>query len=685
MRPSLAILGAALLAACPGPASSSDGGSGGSDAGSLTVLELRGISPDHGPLAGGTFVTVTGAGFAPGLGISIGGAPASTVTYGTVSEASALTPPGVKSGAADVTVTLGGQSATLPGGFSYDPPPPIGWCNLKYPTSLTLAAGATSPEIYGRVYVKGVTDSQGNPASIRGEVGVGPAGSQPGAGWTWAPAAYNPTCTACGNNFEYDGTFTAPAVAGAYAFATRFSSDQGQSWTACDSQGDQTFSPANAGALDVGPADGGSGDGGPSDGGSTGPSVGWCILQSPKSLALTPGAPSGLVYGRVYVAGITPSGDAGEILAQVGYGPTDSVPGASWSWAPATHNASCAGCANNDEFQGSFTAPGLGSYGLAYRFSVSGGASWTPCDAQGDMPYALANQGTLEVAAPDAGPPDAGPPDAGLTFSCGLITTSASAEPGAASPLLSAQVYAAGLTEVAGNQGDFTVELGVGPTGSQPGSGWSWSSPAAFNASCTDCSGGHNYEYLASVTGPAAAGSYALAARASIDQGAHWQECDGAWDPVYDPAKAGVLTDAFRLPAWCDLQYPPALTASAGAPDAGPVYGQVWQPGVTDVGGDAGLVLAEVGVGPPGGDPTQDGGFAWSPLSFNPSCTDSSCYGHGGNNYEYFGTFVAPADAGSYEYVTRFSVDQGRAWQVCGEANPWSPDGGSDAGVLTVR
>ncbi len=56
---------------------------------------------------------------------------------------------------------------------------------------------------------------------------------------------------------------------------------------------------------------------------------------------------------------------------------------AGWSWSTASYNIQSG---NNDEYQGSFTAPAAGSYRYAYRFSVDQGVSWTYCDAnQGDF------------------------------------------------------------------------------------------------------------------------------------------------------------------------------------------------------------------------------------------------------------------------------------------------------------
>jgi hypothetical protein len=75
------------------------------------------IDPDAGPTAGGTGVTIDGAGFTPATSVTFGGTPASFVVISDT-ELSAVTPAGA-AGAVDVVVTTTGGSATLTGGFTY--------------------------------------------------------------------------------------------------------------------------------------------------------------------------------------------------------------------------------------------------------------------------------------------------------------------------------------------------------------------------------------------------------------------------------------------------------------------------------------------------------------------------------------------------------------------------------------
>jgi len=116
--------------------------------------------------------------------------------------------------------------------------------------------------------------------------------------------------------------------------------------------------------------------------------VGYCVLQSPTTLSLAAGQDSGLVYGRYFETGLTGMGSpAANVVAEVGYGPLTANPEnqSGWTWStPASFNASCNNCGNNDEYMQSFAAPATaGTYAYTYRFSLDNGATWTYCDLDG--------------------------------------------------------------------------------------------------------------------------------------------------------------------------------------------------------------------------------------------------------------------------------------------------------------
>jgi hypothetical protein len=120
---------------------------------SAPVLEVTGVQPDHGSVAGGGQVSVFGARFAAGAVVTFGGAAAGSVALVTPEELSCLTPPGT-AGPADVTVTTPDGSATLPGGYTYEaataPATPVADftytpSNPTTQTMVTFDASASTP------------------------------------------------------------------------------------------------------------------------------------------------------------------------------------------------------------------------------------------------------------------------------------------------------------------------------------------------------------------------------------------------------------------------------------------------------------------------------------------------------------------------------------------------------------
>ena len=81
-------------------------------------LSLFAVSPSSGTVAGGDEVTVFGAGFAPGLSVRVGEASLKDVALVDASRLCGRVPAG-SAGSADVSVSLGGASVVLPGGYAY--------------------------------------------------------------------------------------------------------------------------------------------------------------------------------------------------------------------------------------------------------------------------------------------------------------------------------------------------------------------------------------------------------------------------------------------------------------------------------------------------------------------------------------------------------------------------------------
>ena len=87
----------------------------------VVVPTVSSVSPNNGPMAGGTAVTITGTNFAAGATVTFGGTAATNVVVVSSTTITATTPAGT-AGAVTVTVTVNGQSGSLANGFTYNAP-----------------------------------------------------------------------------------------------------------------------------------------------------------------------------------------------------------------------------------------------------------------------------------------------------------------------------------------------------------------------------------------------------------------------------------------------------------------------------------------------------------------------------------------------------------------------------------
>jgi hypothetical protein len=111
---------------------------------------ISGINPNAGTTAGGTGVTITGAGFTAPATVTFGGTAATGVTVASSTTIQATTPAHA-AGAVDVVVT-GTASAVLPGGYLYFVPAPparfytVTPCRLV-DTRTTMPGGRGTPAL----------------------------------------------------------------------------------------------------------------------------------------------------------------------------------------------------------------------------------------------------------------------------------------------------------------------------------------------------------------------------------------------------------------------------------------------------------------------------------------------------------------------------------------------------------
>jgi glycosidase len=142
--------------------------------------------------------------------------------------------------------------------------------------------------------------------------------------------------------------------------------------------------------------------------------------------------------------------------------------------------------------------------------------------------------------------------------------------------------------------------------------------------------------------------------------------------------RSGPSNEVAALPhltiGWANLQWPPSMAHTISVTDrTDDVYGQVWIDGATAAPGPTDGLLAELGFGPDGSQPSD--AWTWVEAAFNTQA---------GNNDEFVASFL-PEEVGSYDYAYRYSTTGGEEWvyaDLDGIQNGYSP---ANAGSLTVN
>ena len=129
----------------------------------------------------------------------------------------------------------------------------IGWANLQWPPTLsyTLNTATRTDNVYGQVWIDGVTNAPGATPSLMAQLGYGPSGSKPAgnSAWQWVDASFNGNA---GNNDEFVASLQ-PEQAGSYDYLYRYSTNGGKDWLYADLNGPIAAgaTPSNPGKLTV--------------------------------------------------------------------------------------------------------------------------------------------------------------------------------------------------------------------------------------------------------------------------------------------------------------------------------------------------------------------------------------------------------------------------------------------------
>jgi glycosidase len=126
---------------------------------------------------------------------------------------------------------------------------------------------------------------------------------------------------------------------------------------------------------------------------------------------------------------------------------------------------------------------------------------------------------------------------------------------------------------------------------------------------------------------------------------------------------------------WANLQWPPTMTHTISAVDrTATAYGQVWIDGETSKPGPTPTLRAQLGFGPAGSNPA-DAGWTWVDAVFNVDA---------GNNDEFMASLL-PEAVGTFDYVYRYSVTNGKSWLYADLNGPVAPGATpANPGELTV-
>lgn len=129
----------------------------------------------------------------------------------------------------------------------------IGWANLQWPPTLshTISAVNRTENVYGQVWIDGVTNQPGPAPTLLAQLGYGPEGSNPqdNPDWQWEPASFN---VDAGNNDEFFASLLPDAV-GTFDYVYRYSTTGGAEWLYADLNGPVPAGaqPPNPGKLTV--------------------------------------------------------------------------------------------------------------------------------------------------------------------------------------------------------------------------------------------------------------------------------------------------------------------------------------------------------------------------------------------------------------------------------------------------
>ncbi len=401
--------------------------------------------------------------------------------------------------------------------------------------------------------------------------------------------------------------------------------------------------------------------------------VDWCQLSWVKPVVKT--GEHLEVNAQVYEKDVTGEGGTHKgIFAQVGYADASEENLEKFKWYNATLNAAFAGEASkfNDEYITDKIVLEEGRYRVAYRFSLDG-YSWLYCDNGGSADgFSLDDAGTVTVSST--------PDEIKSIEWCRIVneTTAITSNINENTEMIYAQAYVPGCTGEPNHCATLHAQIGYGTEYCSDercvGSGYNYNwETVSLNPKYQGTNGGENYDEFMGAVKHANAGSYYIVYRMTLDDGENWTYCDTLNDMGFN-AQDGIHwtvraqdTGSENKPVeknnksigWCRLQAPNAITVAPGetTPD---IYGRVYVEGCTGTASDktnCPELKAQVGYGTATADLSE---YHYEPAVLNKQFSEPGC----DKNDEYSGK-LKPLEAGDFQLVYRFSLDDGKTWEYC--------------------
>lgn len=412
--------------------------------------------------------------------------------------------------------------------------------------------------------------------------------------------------------------------------------------------------------------------------------VDWCQITYVNS-EIEEGA-SVEAYAQVYKNGVTgTSGSHSGLEGEVGYldaASADVGDITKYRWEKSVRNDQFSGEASgsNDEYMVRDLNLEKGTYRIAYRFSVNKG-EFLYCDSDGTgNGFDVANTPTVTVR-------EKGAAVAKKVEWCNIVAPMDAIESkvGVDSENVYVQAFVPDCTNYQEHCSELTAQIGFGleaQAGTQDLANiFTWRN-AEINAQY-DGSGGLLHDEFMGVVNTDVAGVYRIVYRLSLDGGVNWTYCDATNDAQFSATDGVKWTVRSEDPVpekktvgWCVVHAPKSYTAVLESEDP-MIYGRVYVEGCTGTEtGCAGLV-GELGVKKQGSE--ED--YAYTEAEFNSQARQN--YDHKlGNNDEFMAKLALPTEAGAYDYVYRFKVDDGE-WVMCDTDDALGFDA-AKSGLLTV-